>query len=874
MLIITVNLYLLIFQETGTLMSAKAFISYCHKDEKYKDDFVEHLATLKKSKKISTWDDRDIAAGSDWRNSIDANLQSADIMFLLLSSSFFASDYCTEVEMKFALEQLKNKKLKIIAIVVRPVEWADSPISHIQALPKDAKAITESNNQDSAWTQVVQGIRKTLDESPTANTAVIPSKFVTPTLQAVFNTWLMDTEVELKHRHVDKIDLSNIYVSPDLQLTNEKKKLDFPIQSSDILLTCNEHWLISGEEQQGKTTLLKHIAVESLKKSILPIYLDASKIKRSDVNEVLKKALRAQYENVTIERVSEYESVTILIDNIDHIGLNTKYTNTFLDALTKQFPSVIITCHDSFGFVSNGLDSLTNFSTAAIKNLGNVAREELIRKWVSLGVEENISDETLYAEIDEIKNRLNTVIRKNLAPSKPLYVLMFMQLFEANQALDLEMSSYGHCYQQLIYTSLENAKIKNSETNKYINVLTELAWAIFKNKAALNAHQIEDFFENYSKRYLKVDRKTVLKNLTDHSILSEDNSFIHFKYSYIYYYFIGKMIAENYGRKDEVKQEATALFSQLHRESVANILIFVTHHTKDDWVLQEINTTLSCLFDEQPPATLDNEELSFMSHFVNQIPALVMEQREIQSEREKTNRKLDEIESKNKHQNSDLHNEEDNTESSDILAKINTTFKGMEISGQIIRNRHDNLEKSDLFDLADHGTSAGLRFLKYFLGISDTAKSEVIKLIAAQLADHPNLTNQEVQQQAESTYLFFSYNVISALIRKIASSIGSKEASEIYLKLAKTNNTPAIELVRLAIELQFERKTNFSVNSVEQTLTKLGNNPTCIRLLKEMVINHIYMYPVPYQEKQKLSKLLNISMQRQRLMDQRKRAKA
>lgn len=55
-------------------------------------------------------------------------------------------------------------------------------------------------------------------------------------------------------------------------------------------------------------------------------------------------------------------------------------------------------------------------------------------------------------------------------------------MFEANAQLNLDLTSYGHCYQQLIYQSFDKAKILKNDFDKYLNVLTELSWEIFKEK--------------------------------------------------------------------------------------------------------------------------------------------------------------------------------------------------------------------------------------------------------------------------------------------------------------------------------------------------------------------------------------------------------
>ena len=142
----------------------------------------------------------------------------------------------------------------------------------------------------------------------------------------------------------------------------------------------------------------------------------------------------------------------------------------------------------------NDIPPLLNFTKAEILGLGHKKREKLIQKWVSLGIEETIQEKDLYERCDDLKERLNTIVKRNIVPSKPIYILMMLQMFEAHKNLNLELSSHGHCYQQLIYQSFENAKINEREYDKYLNVLTELAWRIFVKESDLNAYELEEFF--------------------------------------------------------------------------------------------------------------------------------------------------------------------------------------------------------------------------------------------------------------------------------------------------------------------------------------------------------------------------------------------
>ena len=86
-----------------------------------------------------------------------------------------------------------------------------------------------------------------------------------------------------------------------------------------------------------------------------------------------------------------------------------------------------------------------------------------------------------------------------------------------------------------------------------------------------------------------------------------------------------------------------------------------------------------------------------------------------------------------------------------------------------------------------------------------TAKNEIVKLISNHLSEHPNLSNKEIEKQAENAYLHLTYGVINSFTRKIASSIGSKEALEVYREMEKNVGTPAFLLIRQAIELQFNK---------------------------------------------------------------------
>lgn len=140
------------------------FISYSHLDEQFRSSLESHLSILKRSNEISTWSDRRIVPGTEWEKEISENLEKADLILLLISSDFIASDYCYDVEVMRAMEKHEAGEALVIPIFVRVCDWSSAPFSKIQALPKEAEPVRKWVDEDEAWQNVVSGIRLSLAE--------------------------------------------------------------------------------------------------------------------------------------------------------------------------------------------------------------------------------------------------------------------------------------------------------------------------------------------------------------------------------------------------------------------------------------------------------------------------------------------------------------------------------------------------------------------------------------------------------------------------------------------------------------------------------------------------------------------------------------
>ena len=141
-------------------MPVKIFFCYAHEDESLLLKLKTHLFPLKRAGFVDIWHDRDISAGTDWEQQIKEQLNTAQIILLLVSPDFMASDYCYGIEMQRALERHDKGEARVIPIILRPVYW-QGLLGKLQALPTDAKPVMSSSwqYQDEAFFNVTEGIR-------------------------------------------------------------------------------------------------------------------------------------------------------------------------------------------------------------------------------------------------------------------------------------------------------------------------------------------------------------------------------------------------------------------------------------------------------------------------------------------------------------------------------------------------------------------------------------------------------------------------------------------------------------------------------------------------------------------------------------------
>jgi hypothetical protein len=592
-------------------MLNKLFISYSHSDESYVNDFRKHLSPLKQNGYICEWYDRKIIAGKPFQDVIDNNLEDADVICLCISANFLSSDACMKEKEK-AFELKETHTVSVVPIILSDCGWLDiKDISTLLALPTDGQPIANYNDTNKAWREVYEGLKKILE---------IKNKEKSATIKMAFQNFLNDAEM-LKSAHSRKTSvlLSDIFVFPNLSKFNYDNEKESTLKSEDIFYDDFfklKKILIAGESLSGKTTLCKTIFLKLRSRNLFPVYIFDKALRFNGlIKNRIETAFNEQYEKISYMDI-EKDKIVIMIDGF-HFASNSQKCKILKDL--EKYKYQIILVDDIFSLNINDEKLIKAFCRYNIDRYGPILRNELIKKWMLLTDDKSdliYQDNDFYRRLDSatdlVETGLGKIIDKGIMPSYPFFIFSILSTSETfEKPLDQEITSQGYCYQTLIYICLRKQGVKNEEIDIYINFLSVLAYHFFSSNISESSESdfylfLKDYNDKY---YLPISIDTLLVNLSVHRILAKTtlNNY-RFFYPYLYYYFVAKYLADHLTEK---QKEISYIIENLHKDEYAYIAIFISHHTKNYNLLDEIILNAMMLFENYKEATLSKSELNF-----------------------------------------------------------------------------------------------------------------------------------------------------------------------------------------------------------------------------------------------------------------------
>jgi len=150
-------------------MSAKKlFISYSHADAALLAMLKTHLKPLERATVVAPWFDGYLLPGDDIDVRVRSALERAELIALLVSPDFLASDYCYDIEMQTGVARHERGEARVVPIIARDCQWHGTPFGRLVAVPTDGKPITSSHwpDKDEAWTIVAKGIEAAARSTP------------------------------------------------------------------------------------------------------------------------------------------------------------------------------------------------------------------------------------------------------------------------------------------------------------------------------------------------------------------------------------------------------------------------------------------------------------------------------------------------------------------------------------------------------------------------------------------------------------------------------------------------------------------------------------------------------------------------------------
>jgi len=838
----------------------KLFISYSHKDETLVSKFINHIAPLKNSGLISEWYDRKIETGEDFQDDIDNNLNNADIICLMISDSFLASKACL-TEKDVALKLRNRKGIKVIPIIISPCAWTmHTELNPLLASPTDGKPVTSFTDQNEGWLDAINWIIK-------ACKSVTQIKNLKTTDE--FNIFLNSADILTKsHHNKETLNLNDIFVFPKLKsydVEEASHKYDSENLKDDILSFSKI--IIAGENQAGKTTLCKIIFQIYRNLNYIPVYLEDENKYLGKPDNKLEKAFSEQYDGANYADFDPKRIVPIL-DNFHSAKHQEKYIEQF-----KDFPKQVLIVDDIFGLNIKNQNLIKDYNKFKIREFTPIERNGLIKKWIEIKEEAQIqiNKNHLQQSIDEktemIENSLGVIFGKGIMPSYPFFILSLLAAQDTQKPLDSEITSQGHCYQALIYLYLRKQGVKNDQIDIYINFLTELAYFIYKNNGiSLDNDRFQVFIADYKDKFnLPFSIADIVQTLSKVNIC-KFNSFnqFNFCYTYIYYFFVAKYLAEHL---EPQKETINKIISNLHKDENAYITVFIAHHTKSNYLLDELLLNAEILFEKYLPATLDTDELSFFDMHEEEIVKAILptfghnsveERKRILIEKSKQ-------EEARKEANENADNDFDEA-SNELLTNLRLSIKTVEVMGLIIKNRSGSLDKQRLEYIYEQGMKVHLRIIKSFIELIRDEKAEqefiaflterINKAIEEKEEENKELSIDKIEKLVRRIYWNLNFGVLHGFTTKAIHSLGSSNLLNISQAVSERLKTPSAFIINHGIRMWYGK--NLRLDEIDGRISEKDFSKTAQNLMNFKIVEHCRLHDMEFKDLQKIEQKLHI----------------
>ncbi|MCP5061439.1 MAG: hypothetical protein GY936_03130 [Ignavibacteriae bacterium] len=711
-------------------------------------------------------------------------------------------------------------------------------------------------------------------------------------LTSAFSQNIDNPGATFTHRRVDELTLSDLYVAPNLKkiefVEKYKNKFDKILNSNTILNKKHNtpiKVVVYGEDSSGKTTLLRWWYDKYYEAGYIPILIvgnDIKDIRIDKFNKFVNNKFLTQYTGILNGGIENYEKdrIILIIDDLQKLRFNnSKYKLNLITNINKEYNNILIAGSDLMLYEANSSKYgytrkiFENFDKYQIIEFGPKLRYKLIEKWCSLGSEQLEKNE-LIRIIKETESHTEQIIGKNYIPSFPIYLLTILQAKESSYEHQPEYSMHGFYYELLINDSLNNAVNNSDEISLYYNFITEYAYALFDKKIRLEPLSIENFigFNNkYCEDYgVLIDHKIVLDTLINSKLIKLDDNKVSISYKYIYYFFVARYLSINISNH-EIKNIIKSLCQRLHRDEYSSIIIFLTHLSKDQFIIKELLINSKKIFEGYAPIRMD-EDVSFINEMVKTLPEQVYKSISIEEAKEEDLKYEEElaIQEQEFDANYSLYEYDLNEDVTalDLISRLTRAVKTIEILGQVTKKYWGEIKAPEKYALAEETYMLGLRTLGFYFGLVKGGSEGLVKylkFINRKQSFNKNMSKEEIDN-ASRAYLFdLCVSSSFGITKRISSAIGYEKLSKTFDKILNTHNYTSVKLIDTSIKLDHTEEFPWA----ELKLIKRDTDSHFLAriVLQNLVVTYLRVFHTSVEDKQKICSSLDIKMDDQRLID-------
>jgi hypothetical protein len=679
-----------------------------------------------------------------------------------------------------------------------------------------------------------------------------------------FSAFLNNADMLSKaHGKKSNVLLDDIFIYPELKKMDESRDYETTVNSESILndILQSPKMVIAGQNQSGKTTICKVIFRALKSKNYIPIYVfDKDLSFKGHLENKIKSAFQDQYIGMDFDELwaLRKERIVPIIDNF-HFA---KEKERHVDYLA-EFPIQIIVVDDVFGLNIKNESVVREYCHYEIKELSPSLRNRLIEKWVMLDDYADQVNNARYEVLDKttelVNESLGKVIGSGVMPAFPFFIITVMSVNDLyGNSMDQEITSQGHCYQALIYLYLRKSGVKNDDIDTFINFLTELAFYCYKNKKrGLSQIDYEEFLVLYKESFnMPVTEEKLMKILLDTKIISQDGlGYYFFSYEYIFYYFVAKLLSEDINKN---KAQIEDILLNLHTDENSYIAIFISHHSKDSNILDEITLNACELFEKFEPAKLDVKETEYLDKNLGNIVQEMLPPASRSPEYEREKRLLEQDKADEESRLAKVEAIEDDK----LSVELRRSIKTVEVMGKIIKNRAGSLGKDRLKEIFKEGMEVHLRILTSYFESIQAEEKETIEYISGVIRSineksETEMSQEDLEKLSGVVYWNMNFYFIILLVNKVVHSLGSSKLTNIIDEVCDDVNTPMSFLVKQGVHMWY-RKT-LQINEIVEKVEEDTFSRTAQKVLQHMVVDHSSMHLIKHKDRQRIESKLKIA---------------